>query len=136
VRALSLEKCESPRCGSSLSSLTVSSISEVPAAQAGPAPSGDRLWVAAVDACEVVDPADNGDSGPELYDLSAVTTDGFADAPSGAPPPSGTNILDTTLAPGQCAQGYAAFWVPGGETVAGVEYNPDGPFSRYEWTRG
>jgi uncharacterized RDD family membrane protein YckC len=120
-------------CGSSLSTLTVTNLTEVPSSVVGPPPSGDRLWVAGVDACEIADPADNGPDGPELYDLAAKTTGGSVYSPANEVPPGETNILNTTLRPSQCVSGYASFWVPRDETIAGIEYNPDGPFSRYEW---
>jgi hypothetical protein len=120
-------------CGSSLSSLTITSVTEVPTSVVSPLPSGVRLWVAKVDACEIPDPAENGPDGPELYDLAAVITDGSVYSPANAVRPGETNILNATLPPSQCVQGYASFWIPRGETTVGIEYSPDGPFSRYEW---
>jgi hypothetical protein len=123
-------------CGSSLSTLTVTAITEAPASSGGAAPPADRVWLAEVDACEAADAGEDGYDGPELYDLAAVTSNGNVYTTTGDAPPRKANILDAPLRPGQCAQGYASFWVPSDESVSGIEYNPDGPFSRYEWTRG
>lgn len=120
-------------CGSSLSTLTITSVTEVPASVVGPSASGSRLWVAKVDACDVDDPAATGPDGPELYDLAAVSSGGSVYAPADAVPPGETNILNATLNPSQCVQGDASFWIPPSETLSGIEYSPDGPFSRYEW---
>ena len=120
-------------CGTSLSTLTVYGLSEVPTSALGPSSSGDRLWIARVDACEIDYPANYGPDGPELYDLTAVTTGGTTYSPANEVPPGDTNLFDTNLSPGQCVEGYVSFWIPPDKVAVGVEYNPDGPFSRHEW---
>lgn len=120
-------------CGSSLSTLRVASLEEVPASVVPASPSGNRLWVAKIDACEVANPSQTGADGPEFYNLSATTTDGGSYSPVDQLPPGKKSILYSSLQPGGCAHGYVSFWIPSGQTAVGVEYTPDGPFSRYEW---